>query len=307
QAVGTKEIHHNRLVAINLESGKIDWMQGGPAQAEARSLDDAVFLGPPLPLAGKLYALMEKESELRLVCLDPHQGEICWNQPLITYKKSVMHECGRRLWAAPLAYEDGILVCPSNSGAVVGVDLLTHSLVWAYSYVEAPAAPMNAPPNAARLVARTSRVLAPPRLTASWKNAGPIIAGGKVIISAPDAAALHCLNLRDGSLAWKIDRHPDDQYVAGVFADKVLIVGQSQCRAVSLTDGKQLWQTLSRLPAGQGVFADGHYYLPLRSGADGPCIVALDMADGKTVHRIDMPRHDGPGHTSERDVPGNLV
>jgi len=210
-----------------------------------------------------------------------------------------------------LAYDEGILVCPSNSGAVVGVDLLTHSLVWAYSYVEAPAAAagMNPPANAnaARLLARTSRVLAPPRLTATWKNSGPIIAGGKVILSAPDAAALHCLNLRDGSLAWKIDRHADDQYVASVFADKVLIVGQSQCRAVRLADGKPLWQTLSRLPAGQGVFADGHYYLPLRSGGDGPCIVALDMADGKVVRRIDMPRHDGPGHTSERDIPGNLV
>ena len=36
--------------------------------------------------------------------------------------------------AAHLAYADGILVCPTNAGVVLGVDLLSHSLVWAHSY-----------------------------------------------------------------------------------------------------------------------------------------------------------------------------
>jgi len=41
---------------------------------------------------------------------------------------------GRRAHAAPLAYGEGILVCPTNAGAVFGVDFLTHRLLWAYAY-----------------------------------------------------------------------------------------------------------------------------------------------------------------------------
>ena len=40
----------------------------------------------------------------------------------------------RRTWAAHLAYGEGILVCPTNAGAVFGVNLLENSLVWAYPY-----------------------------------------------------------------------------------------------------------------------------------------------------------------------------
>src|SRR5262249_26651807 len=177
-----REPRHSRLVALNLESGKIDWVQGGITEGNDRqSLDDSIFLGPPLPLAGKLYALVEKDNDLRLVCLDPNRGDVVWSQPLITYKKTILQDPGRRLWSAPLAYADGILVCPSNSGAFVGVDLLTHSLVWAHSYVDQPAPAKVDPGVAKKFVSRTVR-LAPPKLDATWKNAVPTIAGSKVLV-----------------------------------------------------------------------------------------------------------------------------
>ena len=34
-------------------------------------LADTYFLGRPLPIAGRLYVLTEKQQELQLVCIDP--------------------------------------------------------------------------------------------------------------------------------------------------------------------------------------------------------------------------------------------
>ena len=33
-------------------------------------------------------------------------------------------------------YADGILVCPTYSGAIVGYDLATRSFLWGYRYTE---------------------------------------------------------------------------------------------------------------------------------------------------------------------------
>jgi len=79
-----------------------------------------------------------------------------------------------------------------------------------------------------------------PRLAGTWKNSAPIIADGKVLVTAPDADVLQCLNLRDGTLLWKADWTTDDCYVAGVFNGKVLMVGKQVCRAFSIADGKTL-------------------------------------------------------------------
>src|SRR5262249_32258711 len=126
-------------------SGKIHWELGGHDGKE--SLDDCYFLGPPLPLAGKIYVLTEKQQELRLVCINPTSArktapanswipKVEFVQTLATTRDKMQQDVARRTQAAHLAYGEGILVCPTNAGAVLGVDLLSNSLVWAYSYHE---------------------------------------------------------------------------------------------------------------------------------------------------------------------------
>ncbi len=300
-----KAVRHNKLIAVNLATGKLDWLAGGVADdAKPGPLDDAYFLGPPLPLGGRLYSLIEKDSELRLVCLDPQRGDLVWTQPLIHYKKTLQVDAARRTWSAPLAYDQGILVCPSNAGAVVGVDLLTHTLVWAYPYLEEPKAAEIPPPQPGKMIRRVPirrpGVITPPNLNATWKYAGPLLADGKVILAAPDASTLQCLSLSDGALLWKVQRLTDDHYVAGIHQDKLVIVGQQHVRAVSLKDGKDLWQSPTGMPSGLGVAAGKMYYLPVRSSTQGPnpAILAIDLETGQVVQRIATPNNE---------VPGNLV
>src|SRR5262249_48064890 len=109
--------------------------------------------------------------------------------------------------------------------------------------------------------------------------------------------------LGDGRLLWKVDRQPSDQYVAGVFGDKVVIVGSSQIRALSLADGQVLWQRGTGMPSGQGVAAGKVYYLPLRATQQGsPGIVGIDVEGGREFFFAAPPETPGTWVLPGRDI-----
>jgi outer membrane protein assembly factor BamB len=306
----TDAIYHNRLQAFELaSSGKLKWELGGRGGKD--ELSDSYFLGPPLPLGGKLYVMTEKQQELRLACIDPVQGKLVSLQTLATTKDKMVQNATRRTEAAHLAYGEGILVCPTNAGAVFGVDLLSNSLVWAYPYREKGEVP---PPTTMQPNGRVVRGGIPPgwvmgpdgrlhpaaSLNTHWKSSAPVVQDGKVVFTAPDAKSVHCLNLRDGLPLWSHQRTDDDLYLAGVFAGKVLLVGKKGCRALSLAKGEALWNLETGLPSGQGVASDNVYYLPLKEAARSkePEICAIDVDKGLVL-----------AHTKSRKklVPGNLL
>src|SRR5262249_30214781 len=142
--------------------------------------------------------------------------------------------------------------------------------------------------------------LAPPR----WKVTAPAIADGKVVFAAPDARSVPCVRLRDGTPVWTHRRHEDDQYLAGVFAGRVLLVGKKAVRALSLAKGEELWALETGLPAGQGVASGNVYYLPLRESAQDkePEVCAIDVDKGRILARAkSRPVRGG------KEVPGNLL
>src|SRR5262249_4017544 len=142
----TDPAHHNRLLALDAESGKVAWVLGGRGAAPGADLHDSHFLGPPLSLDGRLFGVVEKQQELRLVCLDAGGGRLRWTQVLTVPVSNVVRDVGRRVAPLRPAYADGILVCPTNAGVVLGVDLFQRSLAWACIYHE------EAPPPDAELM-----------------------------------------------------------------------------------------------------------------------------------------------------------
>ncbi|MFL5244478.1 MAG: PQQ-binding-like beta-propeller repeat protein [Gemmataceae bacterium] len=317
-------IHHSRLQAWNLETGKIEWTLGGRSNNKKapNDLDDCYFLGPPLSLAGKLYFLTERNQELRLVCLDPAKIDIRapeqnlkeaiqWVQTLATTREKMLQDVARRAQAAHLAYGDGVLVCPTNAGAVLGVDLLTHSLVWAYPYREKVNDP-NAGNGAMGFrggMAFGGGMYQPNggNWYNDWKVTAPIIQDGKVVFAAPDGSAVHCISLREGKYLWDQKKTDKDLYLAGVFDGRVLIVGKDSCRALNLADGKQAWSVPTGMPSGVGVASDTNYYLPLKfansSANKDPEVCVIDMAAGKVVAHTKSHR----SATKPAELPGNLL
>ena len=303
-------MYHNKLQAYDLDSGKLVWEVGAREDDKAKdSLHDCFFLGPPLPLGGKLYVLADKNQELRLLCLDPTDGRLVARpQRLADAREKIQVDNTRRFHASHLAYGEGILVCPTNTGGLLGVDLLTNSLVWAYGYREkgfaATGTPQidprfGRPPPPGFQFGPDGRPV-PVASSSAWKTTPPVIAQGKVVFTAPDASSVHCINLRDGSRLWKHPRQEGDVYLAGVFAGKVVLVGKQYARGLSLVDGSEVWRVETGMPSGIGIASKDVYYLPLAAAVKThePEICLIDVKEGRVL-----------AHTRSRkkEVPGNLL
>jgi outer membrane protein assembly factor BamB/tetratricopeptide (TPR) repeat protein len=323
-------IEANKLFCFNIANGKLLWELGGIKTEETpgnlkHDFTDSYFLGAPLPLGGKLYFLNEKKEEIRLVCLDstklPPNGAgprelddaVAWIQPLGTAKEKILADYGRRTNATHIAYGEGTLVCPTNAGVILGVDMLTHSLLWAHTYSDAPAPPPPGPGMGGMGGFRGGfggmpggGPVAP--ITQDWKSAPPIIADGKVVFTAPDGPELRCLNLRNGAQVWGLKRSENDVYLGGVYAGRVIIVSKKDVRALSLDDARELWRVQTGMPSGRGVASNNVYYVPLKEGLfsdkeKGPGIFAIDVVSGKVVAQT---RSKEDPRTHKVEVPGNL-
>lgn len=286
----------NSLNAYELQTGKGLWRLGGPDFAKAGEFADSHFLGAPLPVGDKIYVLNEKNTgELCLVCLDPKTGSVLGPiQVLGTVDQNarIIRDPIRRTNAVQLAYGEGILVCPTNAGEILGVDLMSRTLAWAYSYREKP--PHDQPLNPIHPIIRPGMPL--PLSPATWKWAPPAIADGKVVFTAPDAHSIHCINLRDGMFVWKKRQDEGDLFFAGIHDGKVLIVGRNHIKALRLSDGELLWtRSTGDMPSGHGVICRGIYYQPLKKGD----ILAVDL-ERKVITRN---RPSTPPATP----PGNLI
>jgi outer membrane protein assembly factor BamB/tetratricopeptide (TPR) repeat protein len=325
-------VQHSRLQAYSLtKGGKLEWEIGG--KDDKSELADCCFLAPPLPMGGKIYLLVEKQQEIRLVCVDPlvpapgrpdyHVARVLSSQTLGSTKDRIQADVNRRTSAAHLAYGEGILVCPTNAGAVFGVNLLENSLVWAYPYrdktdtAQAGVQPGMGMGMGGRVIMRPGgpimigpdgQPINPASSQSGWKVTAPVIQDGKVVFTAPDARSVHCVNLRDGSRVWARPRQEDDLFLAGVYNGKVLLVGKKSVRALALSSGEQVWSLETGLPSGQGIASDNVYYLPLKEAGRSkePEICAIDVDRGQFVAHT-RSRKVRDGDNIRYEVPGNLL
>ena len=288
QAVSTASC--NRLAAYDIRTGKLAWELGGASGRYALRQADTFFLGPPLPLDGKLYVLAETKGEIRLLVLDAATGDQLWAQQLTLVEKGILAADERRWVGASPCYADGVLVCPTSTGAIVGVDLATRSLLWGYCY---EARQDQKPTRAA--FAFSPRFA---ELSDGWIDDGLSIHDGLVLASPQDSDWLYCLRLTDGELLWKTTRG-DDLYIACVHNDKVIVVGRNTVRSLHIGDGKPAWEgktiTLPEgsTPSGRGFVSSARYFLPLSSAE----IIEIDIDTGKIA---------GVSKSSDGTVSGNL-
>lgn len=334
---------YSRLVAVDLMTGKLVWSLGGIANTKmteeeelkstntAALTENAIFLGPPLPINGKLYVLYERDSYLRLACIDPHKlaggqvesgkrtekyPELVWTQNLGRPNTPLNQDSLRRIQPVYLTYADGVLVCPTNCGAVIAVDINARSLLWARGYGTADPQPKPINGRIRRVPVNPQQTLPQDR----WRASAPIIADGKVIVTAYDSDQIQCLDLRTGNILWADAREKEDLMVGGVVAGTVVVVGKNTVRGYALNgNGKPAWKQLKiGTPSGHGVATkDGLYYIPMlgdpdRPDSTQPQVWAIDAANGqvrsKTAFRektIDYVDRYEP--KDSRIVLGNLV
>ncbi len=254
---------------------------------------DAVFLGAPMPLNGKLYVSSNKLKLGSFVCSasiqttcqsapahDPTpKPALLWSQKL--GKPIPAHELPedsvRRYQGANLATGEGILICPTNCGVVVAVDIMSRSLLWAYGYRDLaenttdPRRNRGIDPNTGLPYVAQQRQLEPER----WHAGGPIISNGRVIVTAYDSPKLSCLDLRSGKELWAVSAIPTTFIAGGAVNDRVIVVGKNYIKAYHLTgetgqEPKLAWQQNAvPTPTGHGALSRESFYLPVRQEAAG--------------------------------------
>ncbi len=283
----------NRLAARELRTqGKLKWSVGGVTGEDEPKLAGVFFLGPPLPLMGYLYALAEvKGQEIRLVALSPETGALEWSQQLAVVDPPISFDEVRRTSGATPSFADGVLVCPTAAGAVVGIDLSTRSLLWGYQY---PRLNLAVAP---RFNVRGTSYVNPERRSGDhWADTAITIAGGHVLVTPTETDEIYCLNLADGKELWKQDRGTH-LYVACVHDGKAYLVGQNSMSVVNLADGTRKGQIPfpeGALPSGRGFYSGHYYYLP------------LSTAEVAKVN-LDAGRVEDTARSRSGSIPGNLI
>ena len=266
----------NRLCAYDLPTqGKLVWEVDGAARSD--ELRGAFFLGAPVTVGQSLYCLVEIKSDtaIYLVALDRKTGALRWRQQLADLERGVSLDVKRRMQASMPSYDEGMLICPTGAGVVVGVDLAKQALAWAYRYQ-----PATRPNSRQRILEGRIMTVA----SKQWVHSALLIADGRVLLTPPESNELHCLDLLTGKLHWKCSRG-DALFLAGVDEGRVLLVGGRNMSALRLDDGTPLWPTqklelpFGSTPSGSGFFSKGKYFLPLASAQ----VVAVDVATGKIV------------------------
>jgi outer membrane protein assembly factor BamB len=274
----------NGLYVYDAVTGKVLWDSYDYAGRKSQ-FPDGYFLGAPVPLAGKLYALNETAAELRLLAIDLDRAK--WKNPQevqveksvtltkIAAGEQVRNHALRRTQPLHIAQADGLLVCPTNAGVLLGVDRAKMEVRWKYEYRDAKADTPKLP---------------------HWQAACPIVVKDRIVFTAADAPGIHCIDL-DGNKKWTATADKD-LYLATVHDNIVMLVGRTHCRGLSLADGSEKWKIELGQPAGVGVKDGGLYYVPLQRDVvnEGRTIWALDITKGTKARRVQPPHAEALGN-----------
>jgi outer membrane protein assembly factor BamB len=272
----------NELVAYDATTGKLLWDTESYTNAIKPNPGNTYFLGTPIVSNGKLFVVNENGSDLRLLTVNPDFRKWKPNKegsPVFEPEKTLsllkipeaeqtLNSPLRRTQPLHIAQTGDLLICPTNVGVVFGVDPKKMEVRWQYRY-------------------RAKKAPAP--ILPQWQFASPIVGKDRIVFTAADSPDIHCIDFT-GKKIWSAPGD-EDLYLATVHDDSVVLVGESNCRALSLKDGVEKWKLNIGEPAGLGVKDGTTYYVPIRqdAGKKAPAIRAIDLVNGKIGHRLDVP------------------
>ncbi len=277
----------NRLCCYNVQTGALNWEIGGPPGSSGDSLSGCLFLGCPLVVDGTLYVVVQHETEMRLVALNPQQPRVDWTLSLGTALLPATEDLQRSRVACPVIWHDGQLICSTGAGAVISIDPLLRTMKWGYRY---PATTISVgdlqrgqnPHDSQQTnepwwdawrepfatIASVTKAAHPPDQTAP---ATPI-----VVFASPETDQLHAIRLADGSPIWRVPRD-GGLIVAGIVQDVVVVIEGDFIRGHELTTGRILWRTATLEVGGPGTFVGPTMIVSTQSGGT----LLLDVRNGQ--------------------------
>ncbi len=278
----------NVLNAIRLDrQGALKWQIGGTNGHDEPKLANANFLGAPLPVDGVLYAICRQKEVILLTAIDSESGKLIWSQQLAI---SPMEDEDEEILPAALigslspSFSNGILVCPTGQGTLVGVSADDRSLLWGYNFHQAgleidPFAPGLANEIPVYGIQSSS-------IRDAWLENRIVIEQGLVACTPRFERQLVVLDLLNGRpIRSAVNVEPTAKSHGALFlgclnAGKALVVAIDHCRQIDLYSGREIWRTELKSfgsPSGTGFFANESYYLPTTSAE----VIEISLNNGK--------------------------
>jgi outer membrane protein assembly factor BamB len=270
----------NTLVALDLETeGKLLWRLG-KSESTPSALAEAFFLGPPLPFRGDLYVIAEIAGEVVLLCLDPADGAVQWQQVLVAVESGgIGADPVRRVAGAMPTYHDGLLICPTGAGATVAVNLIDRTIRWGNQI------PRNQ--EFVHSIYRPNTRVSSNQLSRRWTHSLAIADGTSVVVTPIECDRLQVLDVLSGRNRFTPKNRIRLAYVAGVQDGLFFVVGADEVSACSLQDGSEVWSTPPDLVrpgqriSGRGVFGKDRYYLPTTTDE----LIEISLQNGEVLQR----------------------
>ncbi len=295
------------------------------------------FLGAPVIVDEQLFVMgelfsfdefaAEKNNQLCLIAIDGSNGEPLWCQGLALVDEPFfkVRQRSRRNPVGSPTVSDGMLICPTDVGLFVGVDLVTGRQRWVHDYRIGESG--------------VRREFFPESLGWDGTPTWPVIHRDRVLLLSRFSEELHCVETTTGKLLWQVPRG-NAVYIGAVTDDRIVLVGERDVRAIPMpADGtvgpgvtpapqkvgraianepiEPLWTHLVGPVTGRGVRVGDDLLVPLKSGR----VACLDLTTGRdrgfaVTRTFDLAAiRRGTRQEDERDLaehefapwPGNLI
>ncbi len=263
----------NRLTAYDLETGRQVWHVGGAEMNEPIDppLAGTFFFGPALTDDGELFVVGEKENALHVYCLESATGKLLWSQLLAYTDAPIERDLGRRWWASQIAFAEGVLVCPTNVGLLVGIDRRSRDILWVSRYTPHKTSSQSQQFQQRRGGFMMSSV---GTLKDRWFATPPIIAGQTVVYAPLEEATLIGYRLSDGQERWRHTGLQQGLYPLGSYKTDLVVVNKEDLTGYDINTGEETWvvpyasfdshqNRAKQIPSGRGLIVGNQVMLPI--------------------------------------------
>lgn len=270
----------NRLACYNIQTGKLVWHIGGQTLAQSGTM----FLGAPLCAGDLLYVLGQRAGTIRLLVLESQTGKLLWSQTLCLSPSepgSTPISCTPRL-------TNGVIICPTPVGALIGVNPVTHALIW--GNVCGKTLDLN---ERRFFDTRMASIITREDQDAHLREVAASDGRLFYLTASEQGTRLVCLDPLTGKTLWTKDNLMACEAILAVNDKEVTVKMPNQISKMNVTDGSEI----------------GHFALPPTTGLGFRSGNSLFLPHGDTLVRYSLETMKEEGRTvcHEPGRLGNLI